>query len=1142
MPQYDMRMSAVLENSLARLIADKKKLIQKHLPIIFDYNSLKEQVVNAELAEEVSELTRLLQQKDFPQAFLNRCRQRALRNQNTCLNYFSMPQGACNSLYWKIAKLLFKPQTLGDMLSILTPQVTTYIHCQESLDRPEEPLERLSTQQITLQFEQLAVETTLVGPANKKELAQLVVVNNHLFNLEEIAYYDFNLHCIFYEQLASQFPSLTHHVYQHNAQLKTLQSYLAMMNHAGQTPKQVICKFIQELRQGGSRIMGGVDAGINAQVAFTDFISYLESLPIDLKNQLLALRNKQNESFNHVIDHLRAEKCVEEAASMLQSLIENPKNQEVLNSHPILSKEYMANIKKQYKPGNKISLTNDNRLMTLPDIFLQKQFTVVEIKNEYDYLSLLLSFPPAFYRHLLYRAKIRCSPVFPKGLIEMIQKGYISDEQLHAFIEAISLQPQKFGDTLTVLQFALDIKSQTLFMGIWQAIAPEDRLPFLLDFEDSKSNLLKNLMSHGPILSEILQALTEEERDIVLSQSLGNASILHYCAKKSDIFSIIFNYLPDYLRIEMVNTLDHNDNTLLHLIAQNPKLLSLVFPFFSHQQLLEAIKRKNCWGNTVLHQAAGNNIALTLIFSQFTSTELEGLLWQPNELGQIPLHLASTNAVALRQLLTIVPTDAHILALCAQESSQESCVIHHAAKAISTVDVLLELCPRPVLLLAMRKKNGIGNSGLHLLARHTTKFFSLLQQYSQANCLTILTDYNDYGHTPLDLLDYQPHMLMAILQLLPESQRYHAIKKARRLLYNIISYPEDLKPALTLYPAHKRLKALSHVIRAGKSAIHRAVYFPRSLAIILELLPQEHRYHVLMTPLTEGGNLFQVIRTTPELHWYMYCLIPINQRLELIKKPLRDGSLILHRIAKMPDLLRDALAIFPIEHRFHMVMKKNDLKQNLLDIACSVPNGLYTILLLLPAQKRLQALNQRNSKGERIGDLVQPKPEALFPILNILTKEDAYAWACAPNRRGESLLHRTANCPQLIEYLLTLFPNHKIFNALTKANAFGNTPLHLAASNAESLNLMLNFLSHNERLVVLNQLNNRGESIIQLASESPASLEIIYQQSHALRPTISNNQANTHRFFQTPAREDEFTDTLQQLLLQDTMIFSRELS
>src|SRR5258708_15654716 len=92
---------------------------------INNYATLVEASIRREFSEELKKLQSLFSEADgkspesIQHEFMQLCRLRQARNNGTSLSYAARPDGDCNILYWEIAKLLFEPKSLPELLQVL---------------------------------------------------------------------------------------------------------------------------------------------------------------------------------------------------------------------------------------------------------------------------------------------------------------------------------------------------------------------------------------------------------------------------------------------------------------------------------------------------------------------------------------------------------------------------------------------------------------------------------------------------------------------------------------------------------------------------------------------------------------------------------------------------------------------------------------------------------------------------------------------------------------------------------------------------------------------------------------------------------------------------------------------------------------
>ena len=219
-----------------------------------DYSSLKQQVVVKEMKNELAALKDMLQNQDtFVEEFKKRCVIRANSNRGTALSFSAMPNGATNELYWQIARLLFNPETLSEMLSILMPEVTTVININDS--------DNISSAETNIQEDSansnviVNKESLLTSSAGKQlcpdNLQDYVIAEDSLLLIDKINRLSFDKHQQLYDILTQQYPQLATKLYTHNVELQRLEQDLLFIAHRGQTAKDAISCLIKGLILGG---------------------------------------------------------------------------------------------------------------------------------------------------------------------------------------------------------------------------------------------------------------------------------------------------------------------------------------------------------------------------------------------------------------------------------------------------------------------------------------------------------------------------------------------------------------------------------------------------------------------------------------------------------------------------------------------------------------------------------------------------------------------------------------------------------------------------------------------------------------------------------------------------------------------------
>ena len=550
-----------------------------------DYASLKELVINQELTDELAALKNILDGdfNNFAETFKKRCQQRNQRNTNTCLSMTAMPGGVCNQLYWQIAIIVFKPQTYAELFTLFFPDVNVQLSCTLQLNdkQPESKYPDISL--VTLQFQQLHADSSLNALPDATVPAHFVIAGKLIFDLQDIAAFDFVMHEKFHAGLQAHFPDLALKLYQHNDALKTLHNKLLLVTGHGQSLKQVIQRFIRECKTGGNLITGEEYATISTQVAYTEFVHYLEGLSSAMKTALLNMKTNSHPhlSLSDIWNHLKQGNCVETAARDLDSVLNNKENESLLNTSPNVASEDKAEILRQYRKPQTANLpvTGNEVTTVLPEVYLSQYLSLIVINDTENYLDFLLNFPPDSYTRLLQYANITCTPELPLTLARFIASGGIDSAQLALFEQAIIANHEKSGGKSAVLKFALIAKAISLLTSV-------------LDLYDS---------------SELLDTIKQKD-------SRG-VTILHRAATNPEALKIILASLPEEQRLEAVKEKDEYGNNVLHLAVENPEALNVILALYPEEQRLEAVKEKDRNGSNILHRAATNPAALNVILA-----------------------------------------------------------------------------------------------------------------------------------------------------------------------------------------------------------------------------------------------------------------------------------------------------------------------------------------------------------------------------------------------------------------------------------------------------------------------------------------------------------------------------------------------
>lgn len=210
-----------------------------------NYAGLKQKAVYEEFVREVEALKESIgsSEEDFKAIILQRCADRANTNQSTALNFTAMINGEINALYWKLANLVFEPNNLHELLSVLLPNVKYVIDIDFGLARAE----GFSLKHPKMLIRRLPI-TTLDKPVLPADLSSYIIVKDTLFSIDEIANFDLERHQQFYQLCEKQYPVFHCLLYQHNEPLKAIAHDVSLLLNQSQTPKEALSQLVKGLR------------------------------------------------------------------------------------------------------------------------------------------------------------------------------------------------------------------------------------------------------------------------------------------------------------------------------------------------------------------------------------------------------------------------------------------------------------------------------------------------------------------------------------------------------------------------------------------------------------------------------------------------------------------------------------------------------------------------------------------------------------------------------------------------------------------------------------------------------------------------------------------------------------------------------
>ncbi len=771
-------------------IAETSKHL-KRSPPPHDYISLKKAAIINELDSELSILKPLLSENDpvaFQTRFKERCKTRTTLNTETCLSFTSLQDGECNQLYWKIAKIAYNPHYLREMLAILLPGITTVISTELSL--------HAQTKKIQIHLVSSPIETLDETSLDCAVLKNYVVSDNLLFNVSEIAHYSFELHQIFYTALVQNHPKLAQKLYQHNADFRNLHAQLSLLSEV-ETPRNAIQRLVVSLKLSGESVTGKKEATPLAMHACSQFLTYLDAVPVPFKNDLLALDLPQNKNktLATVLKDLELGNCVETAAQNLLMLVGNDLNKTLLDTHPTVSAVTIQSFKQFYKKNKKqgLSLQGHDACMRIPTYLLEKSLKRIQLKTAENYLTMLLNFTPEQYPLIFQYATLtpkHNQPILPEGLASMIAVGLLNKEQVEAFNLALIHNLNKMGGLSEIVRFSAR-SNNAVFFDQAQAFFEKDTLLAAIEYTTSnEKNALQLAAQNAEVLQTILTLYPDAAtRQIAIEKpDHWQRSLLHLTKGDARCTQLLLEQYPRGEVFETITQPDRNGRTPLMMSVS---CLSTFRKFSEPTRLMQGIMVADNYKRNTFHYAASNPDALTDLINLCAETNHPIPFFTADAWGDTPLHIALAKNAVCARILLFHCTDHDLQNILFLTNNEKFNLMLIAAKNANILQSLINLLPTTTMALtAATKKNKNKCTALHLAAP-------------------------------------DPRALKMLLDLFPTLAEKHKALKVRSQFGNVIAHAttnlESLLLVLSLYPSNQRLSVLLQECGNNSTVLRSAV-------------------------------------------------------------------------------------------------------------------------------------------------------------------------------------------------------------------------------------------------------------------------------------------------------------------------------
>ena len=737
---------AQLEEIKHILISFETDLYPKQNIDVRNNRTVTEGIINWELHSEISLLRDFLSEPDtFVEKFTSHYRRRNTKYANSVFSptrpFGGVEASPGNQLYSRMFSILYPDASPRTRLQRVYPNVDTLIEYQVTgIDENQA--------RTAVQYDNLGDSLTPTAiPELTAENDRYFIHHNLVIDLGLLSIFPIQLHCKFYQALSEQYPACCEKLYQRNIFFRQLKDHILIYLEGGQKPQQVISALIDTFIRGGERQTGQGEASIEAKMAFTDFMEYINGLAPALRVPLRASRGKEYAAtLDKIITHLYAGNCVEEAARYLQSILDNPSNATVLNSKPNVADEKKQTIERFYKKtrreGLALSTENTDHNSTIPQHWLAYALGAFTIETINDLLHVILDFPSNLYAPFLKYSQIPYPQILLGELTKNIKTGLFSTEQVNAVELALIDSIDRFEIT-PLIKIATTTNNPAFFFKIFNAISAEQQTKILWSSFIEGKQLCFWSLANPAFFKAILQCYPGEKCLPFLRQEAGfNAknTLLHEISKYPEAFDAIAEQLEAKDLITLLMSPDIKKQTPIFIAAKGKQwsLMLKMLGILPIEERLSALTKNDLFLHNIL-VCLRNDVDVLINALQ--------LLEKPHEVFQ---------ALTITYYLPRI--------------TRQETLLHAMAKSIAKLKPLLELLTPDECFTAMTMQDSDGNTPLHIAAPHIQAITALLQKIPVTKRQQAIEQTNKAGKSVLDISKTDSKITQNILALRPKAE------------------------------------------------------------------------------------------------------------------------------------------------------------------------------------------------------------------------------------------------------------------------------------------------------------------------------------------------------------------------------------
>lgn len=698
-------MNEQIKKHVISLLEELVNLIHWEAQAPYDYISLRDIIFQIELKQELEALGAMFRnpEQTFEEQFKKRCEWRATTPEQ-CISFDKVPESITNQLYWVIARRVFEPKTMKEVLRIvLGSEEMAHLRISFSDHLPKEALSVKATERYKFLepvLEKVGYLDDLTKIPTMEALTHYVLFQGMIFDVADIANYPLHFHARLQHQLNTKYPAFAKKLYSHNESLHALACDILLLNNKGIIPRTVLEQLIQGLELGGTRMTGNKYAGKSSIEAFMRFFTYFNALSLEMQKQLRALEG-DNKNLGSIIDNeLETGQCVETTAGYLKQIIERNSDHPVLNSPPEMTPEELLKLERKYK-YNQGKTILDSKKEGLFSFELPTELTKEAIKGIApvtleDLIDLLLSFPPAFYNTLWEHVTLIDAKKDLEELASCIQDNFFNQEQKQALVRAMIIHYQRFVQEESFLFWAVKTNDPGIMHEALESVPKDKRWGAVLETDGCCWTIVRHAVNNPELLKVILELLFKKHRLAAVVRVADDYlwKVIHVVANNPESLKVILELLPERHRLLAIQVIGNHGRTVLHRAARNPEALKIILEFLPLGQRLALLQVADKDGGTALRMAEKYPECFKITLPLLPDNQrLPAIQLAAAKDGNTVLHQTADDPDSLKVLLALIPENQRLTAV--QDADNRGVTVQYRAAAYNpeSIKVILGLLP-----------------------------------------------------------------------------------------------------------------------------------------------------------------------------------------------------------------------------------------------------------------------------------------------------------------------------------------------------------------------------------------------------------------------------------------------------------------